>query len=503
MASLPGAIDPNGDFRLNLDFYNKTTSTQTIVATALVNGTAQDKDAFNLQPTGTTNITPIVPGSIKYDMPITSPYTDYNWSFGYTTKIINWTYPTDLAGKTIKLTATLTDPGQSGGWTFYSSPVTVANPSLGQGLQAGIPWTTLSDKFSANSVPVGPYNIILSADDASTGISHRGLSGQFNIVSTSTLGQPSITVISPNGGENFVGKKTIDVKWSSQNLSNLNVSIDLVSNAGYIVNLVSNIKNTGSYTVSLPSDLKEGQYKIIVSTFDKGPSAQDYSDNYFTTSPAPYDPSYILKTVNTAPYMTTGSSVTLNWSVLGRDGHTKDWVGLYKRDDPNTKFISWQYTGGTTSGTFTTTLPTVAGPYDFRYLLDNGYTDTARSSVTVLDPLKVSCSGIVNSDTQSINWGSQISGGAEPYQFSWSAVTDAPTQVPVANTLGPGLLVPYSTMGGLKQATVKVTDISGKPVSETCSATLASKEGNQTYTLTTYQASATPGSQISVTWSAP
>lgn len=126
--------------------------------------------------------------TVKYDTPVTSPSTGDSWSLN-DNQIINWTYPTELAGKLVNLTIKLQTPDGSNGWVFDSESITVANPSLGQGLQAGIPWSSLVQQFPGG-VPAGQYNILVTADDTTTNISHRGLSGQFNIT-------PSTTPITP------------------------------------------------------------------------------------------------------------------------------------------------------------------------------------------------------------------------------------------------------------------------------------------------------------------
>ena len=58
-----------------------------------------------------------------------------------------------------------------------------------------------------------------------------------------------------------------------------------------------------------------------------------------------------------------------------------DWVGLFRIGDPITSFEDywWTYTDGVTSGTVTLTAPLKPGKYEFRFLLDDGYVDAARS----------------------------------------------------------------------------------------------------------------------------
>jgi hypothetical protein len=62
-----------------------------------------------------------------------------------------------------------------------------------------------------------------------------------------------------------------------------------------------------------------------------------------------------------------------------------DWIGLFKVGDWNGAHGWSQYTDGATSGTSTLSAPSQAGQYEFRYLLDNGVTDVARSSLVTVD----------------------------------------------------------------------------------------------------------------------
>ena len=57
-----------------------------------------------------------------------------------------------------------------------------------------------------------------------------------------------------------------------------------------------------------------------------------------------------------------------------------DWVALFRAGAPNTDYLWWAYTGGAPSGEFRITAPDIAGDYEFRYLPNNGFTDTLRSA---------------------------------------------------------------------------------------------------------------------------
>jgi hypothetical protein len=77
-----------------------------------------------------------------------------------------------------------------------------------------------------------------------------------------------------------------------------------------------------------------------------------------------------------------GAPLTVSWTATR--GGTRDTIALYKKGDPNTAAGWWQQTFGAVAGTFTLTAPRQEGQYEFRYLLDDEVTDTARSSVVTV-----------------------------------------------------------------------------------------------------------------------
>ncbi len=72
-----------------------------------------------------------------------------------------------------------------------------------------------------------------------------------------------------------------------------------------------------------------------------------------------------------------GSSVRVCWTALPG---ASDWIGLFAVGDASTNYgRGWRYTGGASAGCFTFTAPTQPGRYEFRYFLNNGYNEAARS----------------------------------------------------------------------------------------------------------------------------
>src|SRR5207247_1137246 len=100
-----------------------------------------------------------------------------------------------------------------------------------------------------------------------------------------------------------------------------------------------------------------------------------------------------------------GSTVTVTMS--NGPGHRTDWVGLFQQGAANTGYADWQYLGGanvppvtgSTSATLPFTMPTAAGPFEFRLFANNGFTVLATSqavTVNVATPTLTVSSTTVN-----------------------------------------------------------------------------------------------------------
>ncbi len=88
-----------------------------------------------------------------------------------------------------------------------------------------------------------------------------------------------------------------------------------------------------------------------------------------------------------------GGNLTVQWSTAV--ANARDWISIYSVGASNTSYGWWQYTNGATTGTFTMTAPSIPGNYEFRYLVNNGYTDIARSqTIQVLQPPTLNFSAV-------------------------------------------------------------------------------------------------------------
>jgi hypothetical protein len=99
---------------------------------------------------------------------------------------------------------------------------------------------------------------------------------------------------------------------------------------------------------------------------------------------APVVPAGTYTLTPSANAVARGGQLSVSWTVSSTVETGNDWIEFSRTSDPN-MFYGWAgYTEGARSGTFTFTAPNQAGHYEFRYLLDDGWTDAARSTeVTV------------------------------------------------------------------------------------------------------------------------
>ena len=238
-----------------------------------------------------------------------------------------------------------------------------------------------------------------------------------------------------------------------------------------------------------------------VRVYNRALSSKEVSDLYtaenggtpvtpvLTPTPAPLTPAASISTYMVAASPTSvdaGASVTATWTAPSGSS-AKDWVGLYKVGDPNNSFGKWVYTGGLPSGTFTTTVPSTGGSYEFRYLLNDGYTDYARSSAITVAGAPVVVSPPAPSPTPAATLDfSLINNGSKSVNPGQSAVNG---------------ITATQTLNGASAQVVTFTT-SGLPTGATYSYAPGSCTVNCSTTLTINTSSSSPTGTYTITVSA-
>jgi subtilisin len=130
---------------------------------------------------------------------------------------------------------------------------------------------------------------------------------------------------------------------------------------------------TRTWTVTVPAT--PGQYEFRL--FPNGTYTR------LATSPAVTVPAPAL-TVDATTALPGGQrTVTLT----NGHGGSQDWLALATVGAPATSYLQWTYVGaGVTTRTWTVTMPTTSGQYEFRLFLNNGYTGAGTSPAVTVAP---------------------------------------------------------------------------------------------------------------------
>ena len=179
-----------------------------------------------------------------------------------------------------------------------------------------------------------------------------------------SVNAPSISAVTPNAGLAAINTEVAIVGTGFQSGATVTIGgapVSVTSNTGTILRVVAPPHAAGPADVvvanpNVPSVTLTGGFTYQAVTLTANPDA-----------------------------VNAGTALTVSW-VVPNGRSTLDWIGLFKVTTPSTSYDEgwWDYTSGRSTGSFTITAPLQAGAYEFRYLLDDGYVDVARSAVTVM-----------------------------------------------------------------------------------------------------------------------
>jgi hypothetical protein len=175
-----------------------------------------------------------------------------------------------------------------------------------------------------------------------------------------TQASSTITVLSPNGGEEWYFGQPQIIKWDSQNLSgNINVAFFLIS--GGICTIANVPVRNASYMFNpqegfvcpenangLPS-LRSGTYKLFLYTgtlSDQG--TYDYSNAPFLlTGTSTPDPSVTVLNPRPGEVLESGSTYTFRWKAYGMPSSGYAFIRLLNADGTNFDTLQQPAIGGT------------------------------------------------------------------------------------------------------------------------------------------------------------
>lgn len=133
-----------------------------------------------------------------------------------------------------------------------------------------------SKNIEGLDIPTDQYIVSIGVKDSGPGDKSDA---PFSIVATNTI--PSITVLSPNGGEQWkIGSRQL-IKWTSKGVRSSNLlTVGLISKINDYV-LASDTTNDGREYVTIPGFLPPGSYLLTIKTNVNGIIIDDWSDQSF------------------------------------------------------------------------------------------------------------------------------------------------------------------------------------------------------------------------------
>jgi hypothetical protein len=217
---------------------------------------------------------------------------------------------------------------------------------------------TSTGKVTFYDLPVGSYIVdVRGKESQALGTATVSVGKELKVDVVVKESTPSITVISPNGGEVYKQDETIPVKWEMKNPNNRDIWVDLFNEGGKSVSGIH--VQDGATSYSLPTFSSDGccgrvttipgKYRIRLSLKDPNlyPTSEglilvpfDFSDNYFTITDSGIP-------ANQPPVIQMHS-----WQRLYKEGY--EITLSVKAVDPENGSLSYRIEWGDTNANITT-----------------------------------------------------------------------------------------------------------------------------------------------------
>jgi ethanolamine utilization protein EutP (predicted NTPase) len=223
----------------------------------------------------------------------------------------SWDIPVSIVADsdyTVKITSVNDDTifdFSDANFQIFEGNITLTNPNGGENWQAGttqtITWTdNINGNVKIELYKGGTFHSIISTSTGSDGSENWNIpfaqeSGTNYRVKITSIDDPSITdesdadftiigyqitVVSPNGGEQWLDTDDQQITWTD-NLTG-NVEIQLIKNDDFLTTITTSTPSDGSYTWNIPDTIKDGSdYKIKILSVEDG-NLFDISDADFT-----------------------------------------------------------------------------------------------------------------------------------------------------------------------------------------------------------------------------
>lgn len=182
---------------------------------------------------------------------------------------------------------------------------------------------TIYDGVDVNAPIIGTYSgvngpgavVATNPQGALTFLWHSdytfNLPGWSASISCVSPGTQTITLMSPNGGESWIGNTSKTISWIAQNITNVDLQYSIDSGNTWLT-IATNLVNTGSYNWQVPLPASTNCFVKVISS--NNPAVFDVSNARFEIQ---YVPIYIdLISPNTAQTFLIGTNTTIYWQSM-------------------------------------------------------------------------------------------------------------------------------------------------------------------------------------------
>ncbi|MCH7974313.1 MAG: hypothetical protein IH949_10580, partial [Bacteroidetes bacterium] len=438
--NIPGTTPAGSDYKVNivsvddgnvfdLSDANFTLSNELIVT--IPNG----GESWQAGTSHTINWTDNITGNVKielydngsFDSEIT-PSSPSNGSFA-------WDIPVGIAtGTKIKIKISSVDDASvfdfsDTDFEIFAGNITVITPNGGESWQAGtaksITWTdNIAENITIDLYKGGTFHSIISTSTSSDGTRNWNIpfaleSGNNYTVKITSVSDPGIsdfsnssftiignqvTIITPNGGEDYLIGSSQIITWTD-NLTG-NVEIQLFKGGIFHSIITTSTASDGTYTWNIPgTTVADSDYRIRISSADDG-NVFDLSDADFTLSHE-----IIVTVPNGGESWQAGTSHTISWTD-NITGNVK--IELYKGgtfdseispSTPSTGSYTWDIPVGSAAGLNYKVKISSIDNTSISDLSDNNF-EIFEGIITVITPN--GGESWVAGTTQTINWTDNI-----------------------------------------------------------------------------------------------
>jgi hypothetical protein len=205
-----------------------------------------------------------------------------------------------------------------------------------------------------------------------------------------SISPPSITVTSPNGGEDWGAGNRQTITWTYIGYIGPYVKIELLKGGSAVSTITSSYSagtdGSGSYSWAIPATLTLGSDYQIKITSTSNNSWSDTSNSYFTISV----PSFTVTSPNGGENWTAGTEHTITWNYTGTSG-TYVNIELLKAGSVNRIIYTYVPVGTGGTGSYAWTIPAIQTPgTDYRVkvssTINSSWSDTSNNNFTISAP---------------------------------------------------------------------------------------------------------------------